>query len=243
VPLSYLGFAQNADGSWGFRPGDAGSLMATSEIVSTLAAFGSSFAPRKVLDDAVVWLKARQHADGGMGSDAVASTVYETALAALAISAVNPAAPELAAAKTYLLAQQQASGCWNDDDYATGVTLQFLAPIFVCRLDVDSNGIAEVPTDIVYIARHLLGLPPVPEAFRSTDPTIPPDADIAARVTAAGNRFDVDGNGIVDVATDIVYIARRALGLPPVPASFRVLDPTIPPDAQLITTIDALCVP
>jgi len=41
----------------------------------------------------------------------------------------------------------------------------------------------------------------------------------------------------------VVYIARHLLGLTPVPASFRVLDPTIPSDAVIGGRVDALCPP
>lgn len=56
-----------------------------------------------------------------------------------------------------------------------------------------------------------------------------------------GSMLDVDGNGHVDVATDVVYIARHMLGLPPVPASFRALNPSIPSDSAIAASIDALC--
>lgn len=239
--LSYLGFAQNADGSWGFRPGDDGSLMVTAEVLRTLAGFGGRFAPGTALDAASAWLEGRQNGDGGIGSELGVSTVYETALAGLAVSAVDPSSPALEQAIDYLVAQQQPDGCWANDAYATGVALQLIGPLFSCVLDVDGNGIAEVSTDVVYVARHLLGLAPVPPAFRVLDPTIPPDTEIATNVTAAGSTLDVDANGAVDVATDIVYVARRLLGLSPVPPQFRALDPTIPSDASISANIDALC--
>ncbi len=110
-----------------------------------------------------------------------------------------------------------------------------------CGLDVDRNGVADVATDIVYIARQLLGLPPVPTSFRTLDPSIISDSTIAAAVVALGMQLDVDGNGQVDVATDIVYISRVLLGLPAVPASFRVLNPSIPPDATIKGNVTALC--
>ncbi len=62
----------------------------------------------------------------------------------------------------------------------------------------------------------------------------------AMRHQATAQALDVDGNGKVDVATDIVYIARTLLELPPVPASFRALDPTIPSDSVIATSIDIL---
>jgi hypothetical protein len=111
-----------------------------------------------------------------------------------------------------------------------------------CRLDVDLSGPPpDVATDAVYIARTLLDLVPVPASFRALNPNIPPDAEIAARVQAMGNDLNVDGKGTVDVATDIVYIARHLLSLPPVPPSFRALDPSIPSDAGINANIDALC--
>jgi CSLREA domain-containing protein len=110
-----------------------------------------------------------------------------------------------------------------------------------CLLDVDGNGHVEVSTDMVYIARHLLGLTPVPPSFRTIDPTIPPDSTIAAAIEVARPSLDVDGDGRVGVSTDIVYIARHLAGLTPVPPSFRTTDPTIPPDATIAANIDALC--
>jgi Squalene-hopene cyclase C-terminal domain len=240
--LSYLALAQNGDGSWGFRGGDAGSLAATSEVVRALAAVGGNFAPRKVLTDAASWLQTHQNPDGGAGSETGVGTVYETALLGLSLYAVDPAAAGLTPAKNYLVARQQPNGCWNDDSYSTGMALQFLGPLFLCRLDVDRNGAADVPTDLVYVPRRLLGLTTVPSSFRTFDPTIPTNAYINEKIATLGSRLDVDMNGSVDVATDVVYVIRRRLGLTPVPPSFRVLDPTIPSNASIATKIDALCV-
>jgi hypothetical protein len=110
-----------------------------------------------------------------------------------------------------------------------------------CLVDVDGNGAVAVATDVVYLARHLLRLTPVPPSFRAIDPSIPADAVIAGRSDAAGVAFDVDGNGAVEVATDVVYLARHLLGLTPVPPSFRVIDPTIAADAVIVAAITALC--
>ncbi len=54
--------------------------------------------------------------------------------------------------------------------------------------------------------------------------------------------LDVDGSGPPpDVATDVVYVARTLLGLTPVPASFRALDPSIPLDSVIAANVAALC--
>lgn len=238
---SYLGFRQNLDGSWGARHGAPGTLMVTSEVVAALQRLGPAFAPQTALTDAALWLSAFQNPDGGFGTEPGVSTAYETALALRAIQAADPDSSVADTAISFLVGTQEAAGCWNDDAYSTGAVLLALAPTLVCRSDVDRNAVVDVPTDIVYLARALLGLSPVPPAFRLIDPTIPPDADIAAAIASAGARFDVDGSGAIDVPTDVVYVARHLLGLPPVPPAFRTVDPTIPSDAEIGARVDALC--
>jgi hypothetical protein len=87
----------------------------------------------------------------------------------------------------------------------------------------------------------LLGLSSVPSSFRALDPGIPSDTTIVANINAMGMGLDIDGNGRIDVATDLVYLARQLLGLPPVPPSFRALDPSIPDDTTIGANIKALC--
>ena len=243
--LRYLGLAQNADGGWGIARGEDSSLMITTEVLLALEAYGSAFAPRSAIDNGVNWLiTTKRNPDNGFGSVPGTSTAYETALAMLAIHGASPAAPSLDPARAYLGTTQLANGSWNDDPYSTALALRAVELVTGCILDVDGkNPCCDVPTDVVYVARHLLGLTPVPPDFRVLDPTIPPDASVAAAIDAIRPSFDVDMNGTVDVATDVVYIARHLLGLTPVPPDFRILDPTIPPDATIATKIDALCPP
>ena len=53
----------------------------------------------------------------------------------------------------------------------------------MCTGVMFTNSVA-VATDLVYIVRHLLGLPPVPPSFRSGGSPIPPDEEIVVRVDA-----------------------------------------------------------
>jgi hypothetical protein len=107
-------------------------------------------------------------------------------------------------------------------------------------LDLDGDGVVLPATDVVYLSRSVLGLPPVPASFRQADPAIPPDEQILSRFAALGDRLDVDKNGMRDATTDVVYVSRHLLGLACVPQSFRVLDPSIPPDAEIGERIEAL---
>ncbi len=110
-------------------------------------------------------------------------------------------------------------------------------------LDVDDNGFVQGATDGVYIFRRLLGLGfVVPAPFRALDPSIPPDATIAANIDALGSGLDVDGNGQVLGNTDGVYVFRYLMNLATlVPTPFRTLDPAILEDAAIATNIAALC--
>lgn len=49
-------------------------------------------------------------------------------------------------------------------------------------LDVDDNGVVDPFTDLVYVARYLFGLDPVPPSFRTVDPEIDTDEEIIARI-------------------------------------------------------------
>lgn len=130
--------------------------------------------------------------------------------------------------------------------WATGGQPVALIP---STLDIDNDGNVEVATDVVYIARTLMGLPAAPASFGELA-SILPDAILSARVYACGDpatplckcgqALDVDGDLTVNVATDIVYIARYLLSLTPVPASFRASDPSIPLDSVIASNIDAL---
>jgi hypothetical protein len=55
-----------------------------------------------------------------------------------------------------------------------------------CPLDIDTNGVFETATDVVYMARHKLNLSPVPPSFRDGHPEIPTDAVMRARIDALG---------------------------------------------------------
>lgn len=73
----------------------------------------------------VAALKGLQNSDGGFG-DASTSSVLETAVAAIAIAAVNPSDASLPAAYSYLQRQQGSDGSWDEDTFQTALALQAL---------------------------------------------------------------------------------------------------------------------
>jgi squalene-hopene/tetraprenyl-beta-curcumene cyclase len=126
--VTYLRNQQESDGSWFGRWG-------TNYIYGTwsvLTGFESAGVARDdpCIYKALVWLKSKQHQDGGWGEDNLsyhdiringesnASTAFHTALALLTlISAGEANCSEAESGVTYLLQTQQEDGFWNDDSF------------------------------------------------------------------------------------------------------------------------------
>ena len=90
---------------------------------------GTSYTLATVINNAVNFLVTQQNAtDHGFGDDGT-SGALETALASLAIAAVNPTHAALGPAQDYLISSQQTSGAWANDPLQTALVLQsFPAP-------------------------------------------------------------------------------------------------------------------
>src|SRR5207244_7518391 len=76
----------------------------------------------------------------------------------------------------------------------------------------------------------------------STSSTTSTSTSTSSTTTMAQCLLDVDRNGTLQYSTDVVYIQRHLIGggLDTVPASFRRIDPTIPPDSTINANIDAV---
>jgi hypothetical protein len=240
TPLRFLAAMQNGDGSFPVAPGEEGHALATLQALLALQHLGAVFDGRAAIGRGLDWLLAARHNfDGGFGSDPGASTVDETALATMLLCAADPRSTALPGARAFLASRQEPDGSWEGDPYRTALALRAL--VCSCLLDADLDGAVSVGTDVVYFARRLLGLLAVPPSFRALDASIPAAVDVDGKIDAAAPALDVDGDGAVEVGSDLVYVARRRLGLTPVPPSFRTLDPTIPSDETIGAAVDALC--
>ena len=118
-----------------------------------------------------------------------------------------------------------ASICTVTASSATRVTATFAPATLLLRLDVDGNAAYRAPTDGVLAMRYLLGLSAGPlvtaaigtGATRSTPTTVTQYLDTLAPL------LDVDGNGIVDPATDGVILLRYLIGLRGAPMTANAL--------------------
>jgi len=123
--LAYLTGGQNSDGGWGFTPGDDSNVFVTAQVLSALAQFRNTYLIDQQLAKGAALLYSAQNSDGGFGTGA--STVYETALAFIALVESGQIGAQQAAplqnAVNYLTTSQSADGSWNDDPYFTALAL------------------------------------------------------------------------------------------------------------------------
>ena len=122
--ISYLLAHQNTDGGWGFDKGDASNVYMTAIVSRTLQQLSLTSAMATAVNKATSYIIAHQNADGGFGSSP--STVYETALAYIALVAVTSDNTVLGSASQYITNAQAANGSWNEDPYVTALALQAL---------------------------------------------------------------------------------------------------------------------
>lgn len=134
-PLSYLLIAQNTDGGWGLAKGSDSNVFITARALITLQTYSDAYDLSSVIADGITWLKGRQNADHGFGAEA--SSVYETAVAYVALATENMSAPEAQNALAYLLAAQQQDGSWNGMAYDTAISL---LAIYTSLLETDTDG-------------------------------------------------------------------------------------------------------
>lgn len=122
--LCYLTSNQNSDGGFGFYSGDGSNVYMTAVVSITLQQFTQTTSIATAINKATNYLIAHQNADGGFGSSA--STVYETALAYIALVRVTTDNTVLGNAVHYLTTTQSADGSWLQDPYSTALALRAL---------------------------------------------------------------------------------------------------------------------
>lgn len=136
--LNYLTSTQNHDGGWGFcsssqggcQNGAESGVYMTALVSSTLRQFDITPDIATAINGATKYLTAHQNLDGGFGFDALSgearSTIYETALAYMALMGVTTDATVLRGAVDHLKATQSEDGSWLQDPYATALAVRAL---------------------------------------------------------------------------------------------------------------------
>ncbi|MBI2495275.1 MAG: FG-GAP repeat protein, partial [Candidatus Omnitrophica bacterium] len=119
-------YLQNPDGGWGVGKSAPSDVSVTAQVLMALAPYRSFTGVQPKLDAAVNWLMTQQHGDGGFGNEGV-STVYETALSALALQALAAQPGAVQQAVSFLTVRQGADGSWNGQAYETALAVRAIA--------------------------------------------------------------------------------------------------------------------
>jgi hypothetical protein len=141
-PVAYLIEAQNDDGGWGLAKGSESNIYMTARVLMALDGYADSFDLETAFENGVDWIKSRQNADYGFG-DENGSTVYETALAYIAMSCQDLSATQAQNALAYLISRQQDNGSWNDDAYDTAIAILALYHSMK-ETDRDGDGVPDI---------------------------------------------------------------------------------------------------
>ena len=122
--INYLLTNQNTDGGWGFYKDDTSNVYMTAIVSRTLQHFPQTTAIANAVGKASTFIIAKQNSGGGFGSSS--PTVYETALAYIALVGVTTDNTVLGNAAQFITNAQLPNGSWNDDPYTTALALQAL---------------------------------------------------------------------------------------------------------------------
>lgn len=148
--IEYLKSKQNTDGGWGGED-KGGMVQETAHVLSAFNQYGTAYQ----LDDAIArgttWLIGRQNSDGGFGNSP--STVYDTAVATMALWELNVSTSITNKALEYIKGQQSENGSWNNSAYQTALAVN---AIYKATVDPD---LAVTSDDITIIPATITSLP------------------------------------------------------------------------------------
>ncbi len=148
--IEYLKTKQNTDGGWG--SGDENStIQSTANVLEAFNNYKTDYQLDDQIDTGIAWLLSKQNPDGGFGNSP--STVYDTAVATLALREFNVSSDVTNNAMNYILDQQSDDGSWYESPYQTA-----LAVSAVWKASVDPDLSVRIE-DIYIIPSTISSLP------------------------------------------------------------------------------------
>ena len=147
--IQYLKGKQKQDGGW--TGNGESTIQATANVLSAFGKFRTAYQLDDAIAKAVAWLLSKQNIDGGFGNSP--STVYDTAVAMLALFDGNAAGTATANALQYIVSRQDKNGSWNQSVFETS-----LAAAAMLKALVDPD-LSIKSADITFIPAQLRSLP------------------------------------------------------------------------------------
>ena len=168
--ITYVRAVQNGDGGWGGEDG-VSTVEATADVLTAFSKYRQNNQIEDLITKGVTLLTQRQNPDGGFGNSP--STVYDTALAVMALKGLNASQDSLNNGITYLLNSQSGDGSWNKSPYQTALAIDVAGKVLVDPdLSIKTADITFVPATITSLPAnivvnavvHNLGMTDIPQA-------------------------------------------------------------------------------
>lgn len=209
--IAYLKGTQNGDGGWSGDDTNS-TIQPTAAALVAFNAYRASHDLGSNLSRAVSFLAQKQNPDGGFGNSP--STVYDSALAVMALQDAGADTVPIARGVSYLLEQQSDNGSWSDSPFQTALAVRavWLGSV-AADLSVQQDDISFIPakvtalptTAVLNVKAWNRGRTDVPQAKVAVyDGSIVPEKKVTEQVVAFPGQSSVtltfslpvtDGNG------------------------------------------------
>jgi subtilase family serine protease len=117
--VAYLRAKQNADGGWGRDEGS--NIEVTANVLRAFNKYREDYQLQGPISAALAWLTQKQKADGGFGNSQ--STVYDTAIAVLALQENEGLRGTIESGLNYILNLQSKDGSWYQSPHQTALAV------------------------------------------------------------------------------------------------------------------------
>lgn len=148
--ITYLKSAQKSDGGWS---GDdtVSMIQPSAAVLTAFNAYRKSYSLEENIGRAVTFLTGKQNADGGFGNSP--STVYDSALAVMALQESGADKEMINRGVGYLNGLQTGDGSWEGSPFQTALAVRA-----VWQASVDPD-LSVDPGDIIFIPERVTTLP------------------------------------------------------------------------------------
>jgi len=151
--IGYLKSHQKPDGGW--TGNGESTIQATANALLAFSKYRKAYALEDPIAKASAWLLTKQNSDGGFGNSP--STVYDTALAILALRELNASTDITNKGLEYLLSQQAENGSWNQSAYQTALAVNAVYKATVDPdLSIESADISFIPASITQLPANIV---------------------------------------------------------------------------------------
>ncbi len=147
--IAYLKSTQNGDGGWGNEEGS--NIESTANVLGAFNKYRQQYVLEDPIKNALAFLNARQNGDGGFGNSP--STVYDTAMAVIALQDIKGLTSGIQQGVNFILGLQSGDGSWYGSAHQTAMAV---SAVWNATVTPD---LAIDPQDITFTPNTITGLP------------------------------------------------------------------------------------